>query len=325
MKKIALLFCFSTLLGTTMEEQFQHYYKNKNILVTGGCGFIGSHLTEKLVALEANVTILDDLSSGFLKNIEPFKDKVTFVEGSICNAALCNEITKNKDIIFHLAAFISVPESVEKPYKCHEINVNGIVNLLESARANNVERFVFSSSCAVYGPKETTYRETDYCSPSSPYGMSKLVGELYCNQYAQHFDITTVMLRYFNVCGPRQNPRGQYAGVVAKFTEQMKNNEPITIFGDGRQTRDFVSVEEVVFANLLVGKAPKELVQAHVFNIATGKSINLLELRDHLQKKFPDYNEETLFKPARLGDVKEVQADCMQFRQLVEQIQNLMS
>ncbi len=322
MKKIASLFYFVTLLGTTMDKQFQPFYKNKNVLVTGGCGFIGSHLTEKLVALEANVTILDDLSSGFLENINPFKDKITFVEGSICNTQMCSKLTKNKDIIFHLAAFISVPESVEQPYKCHEINVDGTVNLLEAARANNVDRFVFSSSCAVYGPKDTTYKETDMCNPSSPYGMSKLVGELYCTQYARHFDITTIILRYFNVCGPRQNPNTQYAGVVAKFTDQMKKNKPITIFGDGSQTRDFVSVEEVVFANLLVGQAPKKSVQAHVFNIATGKSINLLELRDQLQKKFPNYHEETFFQPARPGDVKNVQADCTQFKQLIVQLQN---
>ena len=301
---------------TEDKYMFDDFYTNKRVLITGGCGFIGSHIAEKLVELGAQVTILDDLSTGFIENITPFKDRLSVVYDSICNQETCNRVTQNQDIIFHLAAFISVPESIEKPYKCHEINVDGTVNLLEAARKNMVKRFIFSSSCAVYGPKDGRCSESDACAPTSPYGMSKLVGELYCAQYANHFDMTTVMLRYFNVFGPRQNPHGQYAGVVAKFTEQMKHNKPITIFGDGSQTRDFVPVDEVVYANLLVGMAPQELVRAHMFNIATGNSINLLELKDLLQKKYPDFSGQTIFKPARSGDVQQVYADCTRFAHL---------
>lgn len=299
--------------GAPMEQ----FYRGKNVLVTGGCGFIGSHIAEKLVDLGAHVTILDDLSTGFLHNIESIKNKVTLIIASITDPNICKNTTKNKDIIFHLAAFISVPQSVEEPLVCHNVNINGTLNLLEAARINNVQRFVFSSSSAVYGSTNDIAKETDPCIPTSPYGMSKRVGELYCQQYAQHYGLKTICLRYFNVYGPRQDPNGPYAAVVAKFTYQMKHNLPITIFGDGKQTRDFIPVTDVANANLQCGMLNADLMNGQPFNIATGQSINLFELIELLKQQFPNYTEQILFGPPRPGDTKDSQADCSKYFSLI--------
>ncbi len=225
------------------------------------------------------------------------------------------------EIIFHLAAFLSVPGSVKDPATCHEINVNGTFNLLEAARTNNIKRFVFSSSSAVYGPREGACSELDTnLNPISPYGATKLMGELYCKQYTLLFQVPCVMLRYFNVYGSRQDPHSAYAAVVAKFLDQIERNEPLTIFGDGNQTRDFVPVEKVVEANLLAGMAPETTVAGQVYNIGTGKSISILELAHSLQQQHPEYSHQPRFLPARDGDVQHTQADCGKFSELQSQM-----
>jgi nucleoside-diphosphate-sugar epimerase len=292
------------------------YYKNLPVLVTGGCGFIGSHVAQKLVNLGAQVTILDDLSAGSLNNIEPIKDKVTLIIGNITDYDMCLQATRYQKIIFHLAAFISVPQSMQEPKKCYEINVNGTLHLLEAARINNVERFIFSSSAAVYGPTNEVCTEETSLNPQSPYGYSKLIGELYCQQYAKNFGINAVILRYFNVWGERQNPYGAYAGVVAKFINQMELDLPITLFGDGMQTRDFVPVDTVAFANLQLGMKANE-ISGHVLNIGTGKSITLLELIEQLKKQFPKYSQPIEFTPVRSGDIKSSRADCSKYTKYV--------
>lgn len=297
--------------------KFQSFYHDKKVLVTGGCGFIGSHLAQTLVNLGAEVTIIDDLSTGSLENIRTFKDKITLIQETIVNSDACHRAVKNNDIIFHCAAFISVPGSVKDPVTCHNVNVNGTFNLLEAARHYGVQRFVFSSTSAVYGPCERTCLESDLnLEPISPYGATKLMGELYCKQFALLFGIPSVMLRYFNVYGPRQNPHSQYAAVIAKFQYQMKRNEPITIFGDGMQTRDFVHVDQVVEANLLVAMAPKELINGHCYNVGTGTSISLLELVEEMKKEFPGYTGTTQFKPPRDGDVKHTKMSAEKFKNL---------
>ena len=207
-------------------------------------------------------------------------DKVTFIHDSITNFEACLAATQNKKIIFHLAAFVSVPASTENPHVCHNINVVGTQNILEAARINNVKRVVFSSTCAIYGESPYSCNENMQPAPISPYGFSKLIGEIYCKEYAQLFDMETVAMRYFNVYGPRQNPQGHYAGVIAKFMHNMEHNLPITIFGDGTQTRDYVPVHTVVEANILLGACEKQHIQGEIFNIATGRSITLLELVD---------------------------------------------
>lgn len=286
-------------LSMAKKKQLEEFYHNKDILVTGGCGFIGSHLVEKLVNLGAHVTIIDDLSSGYEKNIEAVKEKVTFIKKSVTNYEDVKKAAQNKDIIFHLAAFVSVPNSIKKPMVNHSTNVDGTMNVLEAARECGVSRVVFSSSSAVYGPTQNIVTETDQCAPISPYGATKLIGELMCIQSALNFGIQAVMLRYFNVYGPRQDPAGPYAGVVAKFTDQLQKNEPITIHGSGEQTRDFIYVEDVVHANLIVGMAPKEKVNGEVFNIGSGESISVLELAQRLQKQFPNYAGQITFGPER--------------------------
>ncbi|MCK5632235.1 NAD-dependent epimerase/dehydratase family protein [bacterium] len=288
----------------------KQFYHNLPVLVTGGAGFIGSHIVHKLVELGAKVTVIDNLETGFLKNLEPVQNSITFVNKSITNMDACIQATQGQKVIFHLAAFISVPDSIQNPQACHNTNINGTYNLLEAARINNVKRFVFSSSAAVYGPTEKTCSESMPCKPTSPYGTSKLIGELLCQQYTNNYNLQTICLRYFNVFGPRQNPNGAYAGVVAKFTQLMKKNRPITIFGDGKQTRDFIPVEQVAQANLALGMQNKTVMNGQPINIATGKSITLVQLVEQIQKKVYNYKKQLTFKVARKGDIQHSKADA---------------
>lgn len=295
----------------------KEFYNNKKVLVTGGCGFIGSHLAHKLVKLGAQVTILDNLATGSLDNIADIKNNVNFIEKSIVDPDTCAQAVADNEIIFHLAAFISVPGSVQDPQSCHQTNVDGTFNLLHAAQKHGIKRFVFSSTSSVYGPREDQCVETDtHLNPVSPYGATKLMGELYCTQFTLLYNLNCVMLRYFNVYGPRQNPHSQYAAVVAKFEYHMKRNEPITIFGDGSQTRDFVSVNEVVHANLLNGMAEEKIVAGQIYNIGTGKSISVLELAEDMKKQYPNYTGATKFEPARDGDVKHTQMSAKKYETL---------
>ncbi len=196
--------------------------------------------------------------------------------------------------------------------------MDGIFNVLEGARINKVKRFVFSSSSAVYGPTELPCSEESPTNPASPYGFSKLIGEYLCKQYALNFGIDTVMLRYFNVCGPRQNPKGAYAAVVARFSSHLQENKPIVIFGDGLQTRDFVSVEQVAEANLLMGMLESHKVHGEIFNVGTGQSINLLELVDILKQKYPHSTSTVTFGPERsAGEIRHSSADVRKFKSLI--------
>ena len=290
-------------------------YHGLPVLITGGCGFIGSHIAENLVATGAQVTIIDDLSTGFLHNIEHIRNNVQFIQASITDKDACFQATRGQKIIFHLAALISVPESIINPQLCHDINVNGTFNILEAARINKVKKFVLSSSAAVYGNITQTCHEQMPCNPESPYGFSKHIDELLCQQYSKVYGLETVVLRYFNVWGPRQNPQGSYAGVVAKFTQNIQLNKPITIYGDGLQKRDFIHVNEVSDANLLLGRS--SVGNGEIFNIATGTSITLLDLIEQLKKQYPYYNQEIRFEPARMGDLKISQADCSKYKALV--------
>jgi nucleoside-diphosphate-sugar epimerase len=319
---IAFIITFITLSNpiTLQANISTSSYEGVPVLITGGCGFIGSHLVEKLVSLGADVTILDDLSSGNEKHISAVANNVTLIRGSVTNFDSCLTATRNKKIIFHLAAFVSVPASTEDPHLCHNINVIGTQNILEAARINSVKRFVFSSTCAIYGESTQQCDEKTQPAPTSPYGFSKLIGEIYCKEYARVFDMETVAMRYFNVFGPRQNPQGHYAGVVAKFMHNMQNDLPIAIFGDGTQTRDYVPVNTIVEANILLGACEKEHIQGETFNIATGQSSTVLELIDSLKKKYTNYQNEVIFMPSRPGDIKHVSANCSKYRNLYNQI-----
>lgn len=308
------------------DTHIQQFYNGKKVLVTGACGFIGSHITQALVDLGANVTILDNLITGRPENIEPFKDKITFIKGSVADPDACLQAVEGKDIIFHLAAFISVPQSIENPSLCHQSNVDGTFNLLESARLHNVKRFVFSSSAATYGNTQDPCSETTPHNPQSPYAWSKLIGEQYCKQYAITFGLNTISMRYFNVYGDRQNPHAAYAAAVAKFKYHMDRNEPVTFFGDGMQTRDFVPVETVAKTNLLLGSLPAAYLNGDVYNVATGTSINLFELMDMLkEEEYPDYDQDIQFAPARAGDVKHAIADCRKLQKLLQELRGILT
>jgi UDP-glucose 4-epimerase len=293
-------------------KHVETFYKNKNVLVTGGAGFIGSHIATKLVSLGAHVSILDDLSTGCISNIKPILHKIRLKVGDICHKETCNQITKQTDIIFHLAAFVSVPESIKNKATCERINSQGTKNILETAAANNVSSLIFSSSSAVYGEKKQKCTESDSVKPQSPYAQSKLSGEQLCKNYSEN--INTASLRYFNVYGERQNPTGHYAAVVAKFKNQLTKNETIKIYGDGKQKRDFIHVSEVVDANILMGSVPN--LDGEVFNIGTGKSINLLELVKQLQQEINIENPTIEFLPAREGDIYISEANCDKYKKL---------
>ncbi len=309
-------------LSNEASMKFKNFYENKSVLVTGACGFIGSHIAQHLVEWGARVKIIDDLSTGFASNIANFKDKVTFFKESIVDPAACDRAMAGTEIVFHTAAFVSVPGSVKDPESCHQKNVDGTFNLLQAARKHGVKRFVFSSTSSVYGIRDDVCFETDTdLQPISPYGATKLMGELYCKQFSLLFNVPCVMLRYFNVYGPRQDPHSAYAAAVAKFKYRMEHNEPIIIFGDGQQTRDFVHVQDVLEANLLVGMAPQELVNGQSYNIGTGKSISVLKLAENMKQNFPNYTAKLQFMPARNGDVRHTKMSAAKFRKLKKQIQ----
>ncbi len=292
------------------------FYTKKPILVTGGAGFIGSHLTEKLVDLGAQVTVLDDLSTGSLNNLERVKKSITFIHGSIHDPNTCLSATKNQQIIFHVAARISVAQSMQNPDDCYKTNVIGTLNILQAAQKNMVHNVVFSSSSAVYGFQETSCSEQMPCMPTSPYGHSKRIGELLCQHYATTHALSTVILRYFNVYGERQSSHGSYAAVIPRFRENMALNNPITIYGDGLQKRDFVHVSDIVFANMVTGLLS---TQGEIFNIATGNSITLLQLVDQLKEGFPHFTAGIIFQPARSGDIMYSSADCSKWHKVLTQ------
>ncbi len=258
------------------------FYKDKKVLVTGGAGFIGSHLCDALVALGATVRILDNLSTGNLDNIQHIKHDIEFIQGSICNMHDCLKATQDIDIVFHLAAEISVAGSHNEPYPALNTNIHGTYALLEACRSQGVKMVVFASSAAVYGNHEGVCSESLVPAPVSTYGYAKLIGEQLCQLYSKNYNLKTVSLRFFNVYGTRQNPKGGDGGVLAVFNEKLKDNKPITIFGDGHQTRDFVPVQKVVQAVLAAGMFNAVLANGQPFNVGTGTSVTLLSKLDEL-------------------------------------------
>jgi len=311
MKKI--VFVTLLLYGFKIMSNF---YQQKSVLVTGGAGFIGSHIVETLVKQGAFVCVLDNLVTGTLDNLSSVINDITVIQGDITSFSSCLAATHNQQIVFHCAAMVSVPETMKKPRLCNKVNVAGIYNLLEAARINRVERLIFSSSAAVYGNHEGPCIETQACNPTSPYGLSKLIGEQYCHLYCNLFNLHTLCLRYFNVYGKRQNPALQ--GVYEKFQAAMHANESITVYGDGTQTRDFISVEEVVEANLFLAQLPITYLNGQAVNIASGTSKSLNDLLEKFKKDFPQYTEEIMYKAARSGDIKHSSAAIEKYKKFKE-------
>lgn len=249
---------------------------SKSFLVTGGAGFIGSHIVDALVENGYKVRVLDDLSMGSLSNLEQVRDKIEFVEGSILDETLVNEMASGCDGVFHLAAVTSVPQSVEEPIFVHKVNALGTLTVIEAARKAGA-RVVFSSSAAVYGDDPALPKKEGMATfPISPYGVQKLMGEHYLRNFHSLFGLEGFCLRYFNVYGPRQNPSSHYSGVITIFCNRALSGEPIRIFGDGGHTRDFVFVSDVVQANLRAMGA--DGADARPLNVGTGNSVNLTTL-----------------------------------------------
>lgn len=277
-------------------------------LVTGGAGFIGSHLVEALLQEGRRVRVLDNLTTGRLENLAPVLPRLEFSEGDIRDEAIVHQAMAGVELVFHLAALVSVPQSMARPHEAESINVMGTLNLLQAARAAGVRRLVLSSTCAIYGDEPTLPKtETMPPQPQSPYAISKLAAEQYCQLFTTAFGLETVALRYFNVFGPRQDPASPYSGVISIFVERLSQGLPVTIFGSGEQTRDFVFVSDVVRANLLAAQAPEAAGQ--LFNVGTGRATTINQLFAALSQKL-HYDRPPLYHPSRPGDVLHSYADA---------------
>jgi len=283
----------------------------KKVVVTGGAGFIGSHIVEYWAKQNADVFVLDNLRSGFEKNLNGFEN-VTFVRGSITDKDVVFSVLENADYVHHLAAMISVPESVENPFECVSINVNGLLNVLEASAKHKIKKIVHSSSAAVYGdnpvsPKTISMKP----EPKSPYGITKLDGEYYLQSYLENFGLQTISLRYFNVFGPRQDPKSQYAAAIPIFVNNALQNKEIIIYGDGKQTRDFIFVKDVVAANVLA--ATTENVNG-TFNVACGSAISINHLVN-LVLELTNSKSHIRYEKERAGDIKHSLASIEETKQ----------
>ena len=278
-------------------------FKFKKALVTGGAGFIGSHIADALVETDYDVTVLDNLSTGHLSNLKHIENRITFYKGDIRDQDMLITASKDCDTIFHQAAVVSVPQTVDNPVGSALVNDMGTLYVLESARRNKVKRVVLASSCAVYGnDSEIPKHEEMKPKPQSPYAVQKLAGECYARLYFELYGIETVSLRYFNVYGPRQDPSSPYSGVISIFMTKVSAKIPPKIFGDGNQFRDFIFVKDVVKANLLAANGNK--AQGKIFNIGIGKSVRVNKLWEMICQ-LEGNNIDPEYEPARSGDIRE--------------------
>ena len=284
-------------------------------LVTGGAGFIGSHIVDRLVAERHHVRVLDDLSTGRLDNLSGVQDRIEFLQGDIRDRRIMAQACRGVEYVIHEAAWRSVPKSMHDPYGYTEVNVLGTVNLLEEACKAKAQRVVCVSSSSVYG--ETTQmplREEQPTAPISPYGASKLADELFCGLFARGMGLETAAMRYFNVFGPRQSLENDYAVVIPKFIACLLRGEPPPIYGDGSQSRDFTYVENVVEATILASRVPG--ISGEVFNIALGEEHTVLELANELSA-IMGLSIRPMFKPPRPGDVQRTLADASKAERLL--------
>jgi nucleoside-diphosphate-sugar epimerase len=289
----------------------------KRVLVTGGAGFIGSHLVRRLVTDGYKVTVLDNFSSGDPNNLAGLGTQIEVREGDIRNAVACRNACRGIDMVFHMAALVSVQQSIIDPVLADSTNTGGTLNMLIAARDHQVRRFVFSSSAAVYGELPVPRaKETMLARPLSPYGIHKLTGEHYCSVFSRLFGLETVGLRYFNVYGPRQNPASEYAAVIPKFITRVLEGQPPKVFGDGEQTRDFCYVGDVVSANVAAAICENQEAIGQAFNVGSGKRVSLNQLLETLQAvcgvEIP-----AEYLDARPGDIRHSGADVSQARKLL--------
>jgi nucleoside-diphosphate-sugar epimerase len=296
-------------------------FRNKTALVTGGAGFIGSHITEALITLGAKVRVLDDLVGGDVNNLTPaeaVKDgRIVFTQGSILDQDVLKKVTEGVDYVFHQAALGSVPRSVELPRLYSDVNIMGTLNVLEAARAAGVKRVMFAASSSAYGDSPTLPKiENMPVLPKSPYAASKVAGEALMRAYADSYGLDTACLRYFNIFGPRQNANSAYAAVIAGFAKAILGNKPPTIFGDGEQSRDFTFVHNAVHANLLAARCEKP-IGGKVLNVAVGQRITVNELAKEMLAIYQRPEFTPIYQPERAGDVKHSLADLSATKQTI--------
>lgn len=285
--------------------------QTKTWLITGGAGFIGSHLAQELLKKGQKVVIFDNFSSSDGSLLKPIKKQVKIINGDVRDFAAVVKAAKGADYILHHAALVSVPQSVREPALTKEINTDGTFNVLFAAKLAKVKRVVFASSSAVYGnTAKIPNKESAKPNPISPYAQTKLQGEALCKMFYHFYGLECVILRYFNVFGPGQNPNSPYAAVVAKFFDSIKAGQPITINGDGKQSRDFIFVKDVVEANLL---AALHAQAGEVYNVAGGKACTLLQLAATMQKVI-GIKTDILFANLRDGDIKKSRADITKIK-----------
>jgi nucleoside-diphosphate-sugar epimerase len=281
--------------------------EKKLYLVTGGAGFIGSHIVEALVKRGDRVRVLDNLSTGHRRNLAHLEERIEFIKGDIRDYETTRRAMEGVGIVFHEAAIPSVPRSVSEPQLNHEVNITGTFNLLRAARDAGVKRVVYAASSSAYGETGISAKQEDALpSPLSPYAVAKLVGEFYCQVFTRVYDLETVALRYFNVFGPRQDPSSPYSGVISKFVTALLAGETPVIYGDGEQSRDFTYVANVVDANLLAAESAEAVGQ--VINLGIKQRTTLNQLLAELQK-IVGANVAPHYEPPRAGDIRHSLAD----------------
>ncbi len=296
-------------------------FEGSRVLVTGGAGFIGSHLTEALVDLGAHVVVIDDLSGGDEANFDTFRrracDRLVFRKGSVLDESLMAELTDGCRFVFHQAALGSVPRSVAEPKLYHEVNATGTLQVLEAARLAGVERVMFAASSSAYGDSEVLPKHEDMpMLAKSPYAANKAACESLCRAYAGSYGIDTASLRYFNIFGPRQNANSAYAAVIAAFAKAISAGEQPVIFGDGEQSRDFTFVDNAVHANLLAARCDRR-IGGDVLNVACGGKVTVNELAGIMAKLMDQPHISPRYEPERAGDVKHSLADLTRVRKTI--------
>ena len=285
--------------------------KNRKVAITGGAGFIGSSLAHEL-ATNNRVIIIDDLSTGRIENIAGLIDEenVTFIQSSILDLHLLEEAFNGIDFVFHQAAIPSVPRSIENPLLTNEVNIRGTLNVLIAARNSKVQKVVFASSSSVYGDTPTLPKKEDMTpNPQSPYALTKLAGEYYCQVFYQIYKLPTVCLRYFNIYGPRQDPNSQYSAVIPMFIAQVRQDKPPIICGDGNQTRDFTFIQDAVRANIIAAESNA----TGIFNIGTGGNTSINGLAKTVMK-IMGKDLQLIYQEPRAGDIRDSLADISKAR-----------
>jgi nucleoside-diphosphate-sugar epimerase len=302
-------------MSTDWKSLHGSHFSNIPCLITGGAGFIGSHIAEALTQLGAKVTVLDDLSGGSSENLAHLKS-VNFIQGSILDEPLLSRAIKGAKYIFHEAALGSVPRSVEQPVRYNDVNTRGTLNVLEAARAANVSRVLFAASSSAYGENPNPWQESMPVLPRSPYAATKVAGEALLRAYSLSLNLDTCSLRYFNIFGPRQNANSAYAAVIAAFAKALLAGQQPIIFGDGLQSRDFTFVHNAVHANLLAARHEKPLEGA-VINVGCGHQISVNQLAEVMAKSLGRPDLKSVHHPERAGDIKHSFADLSRARSIL--------